>query len=87
MCIRDSSKAANAGGVAVSALEMTQNSMRLSWDWDELDKRLKSIMESIHKDCVAYGKSGDDGYVDYVKGSNIAGFIKVADSMLSYGVT
>ena len=81
------SKAANAGGVAVSGLEMTQNSMRLSWDREELDKRLRKIMLGIHARCVEHG----DGHpttdqVDYVKGANIAGFIKVADAMLAYGV-
>ncbi|MGB5324905.1 MAG: NADP-specific glutamate dehydrogenase [Pseudomonadales bacterium] len=78
-------KAANAGGVAVSALEMSQNSQRLSWSADELDKRLRNIMESIHAQCV---KHGDDGknHVDYVKGANIAGFIKVAQAMLAFGV-
>ncbi|RBP50692.1 NADP-specific glutamate dehydrogenase [Arenicella xantha] len=81
------SKAANAGGVAVSGLEMTQNSMRLSWDREELDARLRKIMTGIHDSCVKHG----DGHpttdqVDYVKGANIAGFIKVADAMLAYGV-
>lgn len=78
------SKAANAGGVAVSGLEMTQNSMRLSWDSEELDVRLQNIMKSIHKQCVTYGD--DNGSVNYVKGANIAGFVKVADAMLAYGV-
>ena len=81
------SKAANAGGVAVSALEMTQNSMRLSWDWEELDKKLQDIMSKIHKECVKHGKVEGRKTVDYVKGANIAGFIKVADSMVSAGVT
>lgn len=81
------SKAANAGGVAVSAFEMSQNSMRLSWDWDELDKKLKDTMKRIHKACVEYGQESEGESVNYVKGSNIAGFIKVADSMLAYGVT
>lgn len=81
------SKAANAGGVAVSALEMTQNSMRLSWKWEELDNKLKEIMSNIHSDCVRYGGSKDAKGVDYVKGANIGGFIKVADSMVAYGVT
>jgi len=80
------SKAANAGGVSVSALEMAQNSMRMSWDWEELDTKLKNIMSRIHRDCVRYGQI-EGGRVDYVRGANIAGFIKVADSMLSYGVT
>ena len=81
------SKAANAGGVAVSGLEMTQNSMRLSWDRDELDERLQKIMAGIHESCVEYGENHrGNGQVDYVKGANIAGFIKVADAMLAYGV-
>ena len=77
-------KAANAGGVAVSGLEMTQNSMRMSWSREELDQRLRTIMEGIHNKCVEYGSNGE--YVDYVKGANIAGFIKVADAMIAYGV-
>lgn len=78
-------KAANAGGVAVSGLEMSQNSMRLSWSREEVDEKLSGIMKNIHKDCLqaaeAYGKSGD-----YVMGANIAGFIKVANAMLAYGI-
>jgi glutamate dehydrogenase (NADP+) len=78
-------KAANAGGVATSGLEMSQNSMRLSWPRDEVDSRLRQIMKSIHRSCLeaseAYGKKGD-----YVTGANIAGFIKVAKAMLAYGV-
>ncbi|MBU1076819.1 MAG: NADP-specific glutamate dehydrogenase [Spirochaetes bacterium] len=78
-------KAANAGGVAVSGLEMSQNSLRLSWTREEVDKRLQGIMKSIHKSCLdaaeAYGKKGD-----YVAGANIAGFLKVANAMLAYGV-
>lgn len=77
-------KAANAGGVAVSGLEQSQNAMRLSWSHDEVDGRLKKIMKEIHQKCVEYGKEGD--YINYVKGANIAGFIKVADAMLSQGV-
>ena len=77
-------KAANAGGVAVSGLEMSQNSMRLSWTREEVDAKLKRIMQDIHEACVEYGKDGD--YINYVKGANIAGFIKVADSMLDQGV-
>ena len=77
-------KAANAGGVATSGLEMTQNSMRLSWSREEIDARLRSIMSNIHEQCVEYGNH--DGNVDYVKGANIAGFVKVADAMLAYGV-
>ena len=77
-------KAANAGGVAVSGLEMSQNSMRLSWTREEVDSRLHQIMKDIHSACVKYGKDGD--YVDYVKGANIGGFVKVADAMLAQGV-
>ena len=77
-------KAANAGGVAVSGLEMSQNSMRLSWDRDEVDKRLNHIMKNIHTQCITHGKEGD--VVNYVKGANIAGFIKVADAMIDQGV-
>jgi len=79
------SKAANAGGVAVSGLEMSQNSSRISWDEDELDKLLKNTMLTIHDSCVEYGKN--EGGVDYLSGANIAGFIKVADAMLSFGHT
>ena len=79
------SKAANAGGVAVSGLEMSQNSSRISWDEIELDKLLKNTMQTIHDSCVEYGKKGDR--VDYLSGANIAGFIKVADAMLSFGHT
>jgi glutamate dehydrogenase (NADP+) len=79
------SKAANAGGVAVSGLEMTQNSMRLSWSRDELNRHLREIMQDIHNRCVEHG-SGRDGQVNYLKGANIAGFIKVADAMRAYGV-
>ena len=76
-------KASNAGGVATSGLEMSQNSLRLSWTREEVDQRLHGIMKSIHATCVKYGKSGN--YVDYVKGANIAGFVKVADSMIDQG--
>ncbi len=79
------SKAANAGGVAVSGLEMTQNSMRLSWSRDELNAHLREIMSDIHNRCVEYG-SESDHHVDYLKGANIAGFVKVADAMLAYGI-
>lgn len=79
------SKAANAGGVAISGLEMSQNSARITWKEEELQKLLKDIMQDIHSRCVEYGKT-DDGYIDYVKGANIAGFIKVADAMIAYGV-
>lgn len=78
-------KAANAGGVATSGLEMTQNSIRLSWTREKVDAMLKEIMCNIHDTCIEYGKE-DDGYVDYVKGANIAGFVKVADAMLAQGV-
>lgn len=77
-------KAANAGGVATSGLEMSQNSMKLSWPKEEVDARLKHIMQAIHEAGVKYGKR-EDGYIDYVKGSNIAGFKKVADAMLDLG--
>ena len=79
------SKAANAGGVAISGLEMSQNSARITWKEEELQDLLRNIMGDIHNRCVEYGKS-DDGYVDYVKGANVAGFIKVADAMIAYGV-
>ncbi|NNF66815.1 MAG: NADP-specific glutamate dehydrogenase [Gammaproteobacteria bacterium] len=78
------SKAANAGGVAVSGLEMTQNSMRLAWSRDELNQRLRVIMKDIHDRCVEYGT--EDGKVDYLKGANIAGFVKVADAVMAYGI-
>tara|TARA_B100000676_G_scaffold104978_1_gene104743 strand:+ start:2599 stop:3936 length:1338 start_codon:yes stop_codon:yes gene_type:complete len=77
-------KAANAGGVAVSGLEMSQNSMRISWSRDEVDQKLNQIMKDIHSQCTEYGKEGD--FINYVKGANIAGFIKVADSMIDQGV-
>ncbi len=77
------SKAANAGGVAVSGLEMTQNSMRLSWEHDELERRLHEIMQRIHDKCVQYGK--ENGKINYRKGANIAGFIRVADALVSCG--
>jgi glutamate dehydrogenase (NADP+) len=78
------SKAANAGGVATSGLEMTQNSMRLSWSRDELNQRLRQIMADIHESCVEYGQGKD--HVDYIKGANIAGFVKLADAIRAYGV-
>lgn len=77
-------KAANAGGVSVSGLEMSQNSMRLAWTREEVDARLQQIMKSIHQACVKYGKDGD--FINYIDGANIAGFIKVADSMIDQGV-
>jgi glutamate dehydrogenase (NADP+) len=78
-------KAANAGGVATSGLEMSQNSMKLSWSTEEVDARLHQIMKDIHQQCVINGKQAD-GYVDYVKGANVAGFIKVATAMVDQGV-
>ena len=78
-------KASNAGGVATSGLEMSQNSLRLSWSRKEVDDKLKDIMEDIHDSCVQYGKN-DNGSIDYVRGANIAGFVKVADAMLAQGV-
>jgi len=78
-------KAANAGGVSVSGLEMSQNSMKLSWSKEEVDEKLKVIMACIHASCVKYGTE-DDGFVDYVKGANIAGFMKVAKAMMAQGV-
>ena len=77
-------KAVNAGGVATSGLEMSQNSMRLSWTADEVDKRLHQIMSGIHQQCVQYGR--EDGYINYVKGANVAGFMKVAKAMLAQGI-
>lgn len=77
-------KAANAGGVATSGLEMSQNSLRLSWTREEVDQRLHNIMINIHKSCVQFGKE-EDGYVNYVKGANIGGFVKVADAMMAQG--
>ncbi|WP_294820751.1 NADP-specific glutamate dehydrogenase [uncultured Flavobacterium sp.] len=78
-------KASNAGGVATSGLEMSQNSLRLSWTREEVDERLKNIMHNIHSACLTYGTQ-EDGFIDYVKGANIAGFVKVADAMLAQGV-
>ena len=78
-------KAVNAGGVATSGLEMTQNAIRLSWSAQEVDEKLHQIMSNIHEQCVKYGKQAD-GYVDYVKGANIAGFMKVAQAMMAQGV-
>ena len=78
-------KASNAGGVATSGLEMSQNSLRLSWTREEVDEKLKQIMKDIHESCVAYGKN-EDGSVDYIKGANIAGFVKVAEAMLAQGI-
>ena len=78
-------KAANAGGVATSGLEMTQNSMRLAWTREEVDEKLKQIMSSIHEQCVKYGTESN-GYINYVNGANIAGFMKVAKAMMAQGV-
>jgi glutamate dehydrogenase (NADP+) len=78
-------KASNAGGVSTSGLEMSQNSLRLSWSREEVDQRLHGIMKSIHASCVKYG-AREDGSIDYVKGANLAGFVKVADAMLDQGV-
>jgi glutamate dehydrogenase (NADP+) len=78
-------KASNAGGVATSGLEMSQNSLRLSWSRKEVDDRLNDIMEDIHDSCVQYGEN-EDGTIDYIKGANIAGFVKVADAMIAQGV-
>ena len=77
-------KASNAGGVATSGLEMSQNSLRMNWTREEVDTKLKQIMKDIHSSCVEYGK--EDSHVDYVKGANIAGFVKVADAMIDQGV-
>jgi glutamate dehydrogenase/leucine dehydrogenase len=78
-------KAANAGGVATSGLEMTQNSMRLPWSREEVDEKLHTIMVNIHKTCMKYGTK-DDGYINYVDGANIGGFVKVANAMIAQGV-
>jgi glutamate dehydrogenase (NADP+) len=78
-------KASNAGGVATSGLEMSQNSLRLNWSSEEVDQRLHGIMFDIHEACVKYGRQSD-GHIDYVRGANIAGFVKVADAMLAQGV-
>jgi glutamate dehydrogenase (NADP+) len=77
-------KASNAGGVAVSGLEMAQNSLRYNWSREEVDSRLKNIMEDIHSSCLEYG--AEKNKINYVKGANIAGFVKVADAMLAQGV-
>ena len=78
-------KAANAGGVSVSGLEMTQNSIKLSWSQEEVDEKLKSIMKNIHEACVQYGTE-PDGYINYVKGANVAGSMKVAKAMMAQGI-
>ncbi|MDH3491640.1 MAG: glutamate dehydrogenase, partial [Gammaproteobacteria bacterium] len=79
------SKAANAGGVAISGLEMSQNSIRRTWDVNEVHQSLREIMNNIHEQCVEYGAQADSDHIDYVKGANIAGFIKVANAMVAYG--
>jgi glutamate dehydrogenase (NADP+) len=79
------SKAANAGGVAISGLEMSQNSIRRTWDVDEVHRSLREIMHNIHEQCVEYGAQTNSDRIDYVKGANIAGFIKVANAMVAYG--
>ena len=78
-------KAANAGGVAVSGLEQSQNALRIAWSREEVDARLQGIMNSIHETCVTYG-TNDDGWVDYVRGANVGGFVKVANALLGYGI-
>ena len=78
-------KASNAGGVATSGLEMSQNPLRYNWTREEVDTKLHNIMLDIHDQCVAFGKE-EDGYIDYVKGANIAGFVKVADAMIDQGI-
>ena len=78
-------KAANAGGVAVSGLEQSQNAMRISWTKEEVNERLLNIMKDIHQKCVTHGPELSSGNVDYVTGANIAGFIKIADAMVAYG--
>ena len=77
-------KASNAGGVATSGLEMSQNSLRYNWTSEEVDEKLHNIMKDIHQQCVKYG-CDEKGFVDYVKGANIAGFVKVADAMIAQG--
>ena len=78
-------KASNAGGVATSGLEMAQNSMRLNWTREHVDEELKHIMKNIHETCIKHGKD-KDGYINYVRGANIGGFVKVAEAMLAQGL-
>ena len=78
-------KFCNAGGVSVSGLEMTQNAQKLSWTSEEVDQKLQSIMKNIHEQCVKYGTQ-PDGYINYVKGANVAGFMKVAKAMMAQGI-
>ena len=85
MLFRSPGKAVNAGGVATSGLEMSQNIMRLQWSDKEVDEKLHFIMKNIHEQCVKYGTE-PNGYIDYVKGANIAGFMKVAKAMLAQGI-
>ncbi|MBA3979536.1 MAG: NADP-specific glutamate dehydrogenase [Alcanivorax sp.] len=80
------SKAANAGGVSVSGLEMSQNALRIHWSEGEVDDKLHNIMHAIHTSCCQHGRDGDSGHIDYVRGANVAGFLKVADAMLAQGV-
>jgi glutamate dehydrogenase (NADP+) len=80
------SKAANAGGVAISGLEMSQNSIRRTWSVDEVHESLRGIMHSIHEQCVEYGAQPGSDHIDYVRGANIAGFLKVANAMVAFGV-
>ena len=77
-------KASNAGGVATSGLEMSQNSIRMNWTREEVDSKVNTLMKDIHSQCVEHGKEGD--FINYVKGANIAGFLKVADAMLDQGI-
>ena len=79
-------KAANAGGVSVSGLEMAQNAQMLSWSAEEVDNKLRGIMSNIHEQCVKYG-TDDDGFVNYVRGANVAGFMKVARAMIAEGIS
>ncbi|MDP6541035.1 MAG: glutamate dehydrogenase, partial [Planctomycetota bacterium] len=79
-------KAANAGGVAVSGLEQSQNAQRLSWSREEVDERLRTIMCEIHDKCIEYAGTTNGEIVDYVRGANIGGFVKVAEAMLAYGI-
>ena len=78
-------KAVNSGGVATSGLEMTQNAMHIYWSAEEVDERLHAIMKDVHEQCLAYGKQAD-GYINYVRGANIAGFMKVANAMIGQGI-
>ena len=79
-------KAANAGGVAISGLEMSQNTLRMSWNISELEKHLHDIMMSVHKQCLEYGTLRKNGKVDYVRGANLAGFVRVGKAMTAHGI-